>query len=84
MAYPIPNNILATSPVTFKTAEIRLLDDGFASGGYDGLNRDEAEQFDRAKNIADPRYGNDPNGAIEYLKENKWLVWGKFHGKDLQ
>jgi hypothetical protein len=82
MAYPIPNNILATSPITFRTFEIRLLDDGCASGGYEGFTSEEAEHFDRAKYISDSRYGNDPEGAMEFLKDNKWLVWGEFHGRN--
>jgi hypothetical protein len=80
MAYPIPNNIFVTSPTTQRTEEIRLLD-SIASGGFDGYTSEEGEQFLEAKNIADPRYGNNPTGAIEYLKSKGWLVHGKFHDK---
>lgn len=76
MAYPEPNTIIIIAPKSEKVVEIRLLD-SMASGVYDGLTEDEAKQFDTAKNIADPRYGDNPEGAMNYLREHAWIIYGK-------
>ena len=75
MAYPNPNTITVQAPTSKRVAEIRLLY-SMASGAFEGFTSDEARQFEMAKNIADPRYGNNPEGAVNFLIEHGWEVFG--------
>ena len=75
MAYPDENKTYVMAPTSLRMADIRILH-GMVSSTFEGLTQEEVRDFERACNIADPRYGDNPEGAMDYLKEQGWRIFG--------
>jgi hypothetical protein len=84
MAYPDPDVLIVVSPQSQRVGEIRLYFN-YAAGGpqLTGYTEEEARMLDRAINIADPRYGDDPEGAMKLLREQGFHLYGKLYKRTM-
>lgn len=84
MAYPQPDVLVVVSPQSQRVGEIRLFYN-HAEGGpqHVGYSQEEQQSLNYAINVADPRYGDDPEAAMKYLQEEGFKLYGKLYRRTM-